>query len=182
MPEDIGHRGQRTDGDRVTPGGRGSEPVRERAVSSWNVPNALTAVRILLVPLFGWMLLAHPDEADWRLATTGTFLAAILTDTLDGYLDRRQGAHRDGLCRSVDYRRTAVVGDDHDLDPGMGDHGHALLRVAIRGDGRGSWRQDQDRLAVGGCEPVPASAAPVGARYCGCRHDGRTGGDRAQRP
>src|SRR5215212_7126393 len=89
MPEDIGHRGQRTDGDRVTRGGRGSEPVPERAVSSWNVPNALTAVRILLVPLFGWMLLAHPDEADWRLATTGTFLAAILTDTLDGYLARR---------------------------------------------------------------------------------------------
>src|SRR5215211_2346324 len=84
MPEDIGHRGQRTDGDRVTPGGRGSEPVRERAVSSWNVPNALTAVRILLVPLFGWMLVAHPDEPGWRLATTGIFVAAILTDTLAG--------------------------------------------------------------------------------------------------
>src|SRR5215207_10069223 len=89
MPEDIGHRGQRTDGEKVTPGGHGSEPVRERAVSSWNVPNALTAVRILLVPLFGWMLLAHPDEPGWRLATTGIFVAAILTDTLDGYLARR---------------------------------------------------------------------------------------------
>jgi CDP-diacylglycerol---glycerol-3-phosphate 3-phosphatidyltransferase len=89
MPEDIGHRGQRTEGETVMPGGRGSEPLRERAVSSWNVPNALTAVRILLVPLFGWMLLAHPDEAGWRLATTGVFVAAILTDTLDGYLARR---------------------------------------------------------------------------------------------
>src|SRR5215211_2747968 len=82
MPEDIGHRGQRTDGEKVTPGGHGSEPLRERAVSSWNVPNALTAVRILLVPLFGWMLVAHPDEPGWRLATTGIFVAAILTDTL----------------------------------------------------------------------------------------------------
>jgi CDP-diacylglycerol---glycerol-3-phosphate 3-phosphatidyltransferase len=85
MPEDSGHRGQRTDGDKVTPRGHGAED----AVSSWNVPNALTAVRILLVPLFGWMLLAHPDEVGWRLATTGIFVAAILTDTLDGYLARK---------------------------------------------------------------------------------------------
>ena len=43
----------------------------------------------MLVPVFGWMLLAHPDEAGWRLATAGTFVAAILTDTLDGYLARK---------------------------------------------------------------------------------------------
>src|ERR687897_3284227 len=90
MPEDIGHRGQRTEGQRsATPGGHAADPVRERAVSSWNVPNALTALRILLVPVFGWMLLAHPDEAGWRLATAGTFIAAILTDLLDGYLARK---------------------------------------------------------------------------------------------
>jgi CDP-diacylglycerol---glycerol-3-phosphate 3-phosphatidyltransferase len=90
MPEDIGHRGQRTDGEwSGTPGGHAPEQVRERAISSWNVPNALTALRILLVPVFGWMLLAHPDGAGWRLATAGTFIAAILTDTLDGYLARK---------------------------------------------------------------------------------------------
>lgn len=90
MPEDIGHRGQRTDGQRsATPGGHAAEPVHAGAVSSWNVPNALTALRILLVPVFGWMLLAHPDEPGWRLATAGTFIAAILTDLLDGYLARK---------------------------------------------------------------------------------------------
>jgi CDP-diacylglycerol---glycerol-3-phosphate 3-phosphatidyltransferase len=65
-------------------------PLAEPETSPWNVPNALTAVRILLVPLFAWMLLAHPAEAGWRLATTGVFVLAILTDSLDGHLARRQ--------------------------------------------------------------------------------------------
>ncbi len=57
--------------------------------SPWNVPNALTAFRIVLVPVFAWMLLAHPDEPHWRLLTAGVFTLAILTDSLDGYLARR---------------------------------------------------------------------------------------------
>jgi CDP-diacylglycerol--glycerol-3-phosphate 3-phosphatidyltransferase len=57
--------------------------------SPWNVPNALTAFRIVLVPVFAWMLLAHPDEPRWRLLTAGVFTLAILTDSLDGYLARR---------------------------------------------------------------------------------------------
>jgi CDP-diacylglycerol--glycerol-3-phosphate 3-phosphatidyltransferase len=57
--------------------------------SPWNVPNALTALRIVLVPVFAWMLLAHPDEAGWRVATAAVFLVAILTDSLDGYLARK---------------------------------------------------------------------------------------------
>jgi CDP-diacylglycerol--glycerol-3-phosphate 3-phosphatidyltransferase len=57
--------------------------------SPWNVPNALTAFRIVLVPVFAWMLLAHPDDPQWRLATAGVFTVAILTDSLDGYLARR---------------------------------------------------------------------------------------------
>lgn len=55
----------------------------------WNVPNALTALRILLVPVFAWMLLSHPDSIGWRLLTTAVFVAAILTDSLDGYLARK---------------------------------------------------------------------------------------------
>jgi CDP-diacylglycerol--glycerol-3-phosphate 3-phosphatidyltransferase len=35
------------------------------------------------------MLLAHPDQPGWRLATAGVFTLAILTDSLDGYLARR---------------------------------------------------------------------------------------------
>jgi CDP-diacylglycerol--glycerol-3-phosphate 3-phosphatidyltransferase len=53
------------------------------------VPNGLTALRIVLVPIFAWMLLAHPAEAGWRVATATVFLIAILTDTLDGHLARK---------------------------------------------------------------------------------------------
>jgi CDP-diacylglycerol--glycerol-3-phosphate 3-phosphatidyltransferase len=32
-------------------------------VSAWNIANALTALRIALVPLFGWLLLG-PEEGE----------------------------------------------------------------------------------------------------------------------
>lgn len=57
--------------------------------SPWNVPNALTALRIVLVPVFAWMLLAHADEPGWRVGTAAVFLGAILTDSLDGHLARK---------------------------------------------------------------------------------------------
>ncbi len=57
--------------------------------SPWNIPNALTVLRVLLVPLFGWMLLSHPQQTWWRVGTTVLFVAAILTDTLDGHLARK---------------------------------------------------------------------------------------------
>ena len=69
--------------------GRPATPAATVESSPWNVPNALTAFRIVLVPVFAWMLLAHPDEPRWRLLTAGVFTAAILTDSLDGYLARR---------------------------------------------------------------------------------------------
>jgi CDP-diacylglycerol--glycerol-3-phosphate 3-phosphatidyltransferase len=53
------------------------------------VPNALTTFRIILVPIFAWMQLSHPDEPWWRFWTAVVFLVAILTDTADGYLARR---------------------------------------------------------------------------------------------
>lgn len=90
MPEASGQRPQGTDGDAsARPERRPAEPTTQRQSSAWNLPNALTALRIVAVPLFGWMLLAHPDEPGWRLATTVVFAGAILTDYLDGYLARK---------------------------------------------------------------------------------------------
>jgi CDP-diacylglycerol--glycerol-3-phosphate 3-phosphatidyltransferase len=63
--------------------------MAEPETTPWNVPNALTAFRILLVPLFAWMLLSHPDDPWWRVGTAALFTVAILTDTLDGYLARK---------------------------------------------------------------------------------------------
>lgn len=67
----------------------GARPAVEPETSSWNIPNALTTLRIVLVPVFAWMLLAHADEPDWRLGTAAVFLGAILTDSLDGHLARK---------------------------------------------------------------------------------------------
>jgi CDP-diacylglycerol--glycerol-3-phosphate 3-phosphatidyltransferase len=57
-------------------------------VSIWNVANGLTAVRILLVPIFGWMLLTGANSS-WRIGAAAVFLLAALTDRLDGQLARR---------------------------------------------------------------------------------------------
>jgi CDP-diacylglycerol--glycerol-3-phosphate 3-phosphatidyltransferase len=88
MPEQSGQP-PRSNGMSSAPDGEPHDPAAQRPGSAWNVPNALTALRILLVPLFGWMLLAHPNDQGWRLATAAVFMAAILTDTLDGHLARK---------------------------------------------------------------------------------------------
>jgi CDP-diacylglycerol---glycerol-3-phosphate 3-phosphatidyltransferase len=60
--------------------------------SNWNLPNALTSLRVLMVPLFGWLLLAHGGEdVAWRVAAFLTFLVAMVTDRLDGEIARRRG-------------------------------------------------------------------------------------------
>jgi CDP-diacylglycerol--glycerol-3-phosphate 3-phosphatidyltransferase len=63
--------------------------MAEPETSPWNLPNALTTFRILLVPIFAWMLLAHPQQPWWRFLTAVIFSVAILTDTLDGHLARK---------------------------------------------------------------------------------------------
>lgn len=57
--------------------------------SSWNLPNALTVLRILLVPVFGWLLLAEDGSLRWWALVV--FLVAIGTDWVDGHLARKHG-------------------------------------------------------------------------------------------
>ncbi len=62
------------------------------APSAWNLPNLLTVTRILLVPVFGWLLLADGGrDTGHRLAALGVFVVAMITDSLDGDLARRRG-------------------------------------------------------------------------------------------
>ncbi|MVA75655.1 CDP-diacylglycerol--glycerol-3-phosphate 3-phosphatidyltransferase [Auraticoccus sp. F435] len=42
-----------------------------------------------MVPVFAWVLLAHPHEAGWRVGAAALFVVAILTDSLDGHLARK---------------------------------------------------------------------------------------------
>jgi CDP-diacylglycerol---glycerol-3-phosphate 3-phosphatidyltransferase len=61
------------------------------AVGVLNAANALTGVRVLLVPLFGWLLLSHPDSVPYRIASVVVFVVASVTDRIDGELARRHG-------------------------------------------------------------------------------------------
>ncbi len=57
--------------------------------SNWNLPNALTTLRILMVPFFGWALLADDGQSLlWRSVAWALFVAAMITDKVDGDIAR----------------------------------------------------------------------------------------------
>ena len=59
--------------------------------SAWNVANALTVFRLLLVPVFVAALFADGGHADgWRWTAWGVFALASYTDSLDGKLARER--------------------------------------------------------------------------------------------
>jgi CDP-diacylglycerol--glycerol-3-phosphate 3-phosphatidyltransferase len=61
-------------------------------VSNWNLPNALTSLRILMVPFFGWALLVDGgDSVLWRCVAWAIFVAAMITDKVDGDIARSRG-------------------------------------------------------------------------------------------
>ncbi|GAA0584019.1 CDP-alcohol phosphatidyltransferase family protein [Actinomadura livida] len=55
----------------------------------WNIANALTLLRIALVPVFVWLLFL--DGTGWRLAAFAVFAAASITDKIDGDIARARG-------------------------------------------------------------------------------------------
>ena len=75
-----------------------TEPARaggelpNRPVSIWNIANALTILRFVLVPVF-LVLLLHNDGHDelWRVAAWAAFAVASVTDRVDGQLARSRG-------------------------------------------------------------------------------------------
>ena len=57
-----------------------------------NLPNAITVVRILLAPVFIWMLLADGGaDGALRWAAGVLFIVAIATDGIDGAIARKHG-------------------------------------------------------------------------------------------
>jgi len=56
-----------------------------------NVPNGLTALRMLLVPVFAWVLLSHPHDDSWRWMAALVFVFASITDIVDGKVARKYG-------------------------------------------------------------------------------------------
>ncbi|MEI2713429.1 MAG: CDP-diacylglycerol--glycerol-3-phosphate 3-phosphatidyltransferase [Nocardioides sp.] len=58
--------------------------------SNLNLPNFLTTLRIVMVPFFGWALLADGgDSVLWRCVAFGLFVLAMITDKIDGDLARK---------------------------------------------------------------------------------------------
>jgi CDP-diacylglycerol---glycerol-3-phosphate 3-phosphatidyltransferase len=59
---------------------------------NWNLPNVLTGVRIVIVPFFGVALLHDGgDSILWRTVAAVLFIAAMITDKVDGDIARARG-------------------------------------------------------------------------------------------
>jgi CDP-diacylglycerol--glycerol-3-phosphate 3-phosphatidyltransferase len=76
----------------VTKPPRAAGDLTNRPVSVWNIANALTLLRFVLVPVF-LVLLLHDDGQDdlWRVAAWVAFAVASVTDRVDGQIARRRG-------------------------------------------------------------------------------------------
>ncbi|HST72612.1 MULTISPECIES: CDP-diacylglycerol--glycerol-3-phosphate 3-phosphatidyltransferase [Kocuria] len=70
-------------------------PAETQKASNLNLPNALTALRIVLVPFFVWFLWAGgpwgEDSLAMRWAALAVFAVAMYTDKLDGDIARARG-------------------------------------------------------------------------------------------
>ena len=164
-----------------------AQPARPRRGTC---ANALTAFRCVLVPVFAWMLLAHPADAGWRIGTAAVVrgrhpaptasTASSPAGTTSSHVrqarrpDRRQGADR------MAFIGLSILGElpwwvtVHDPRPRVGHHAAAFPGAPVRRDGRQPGRQDQDGAAGGRVDPVPAAAADVRSGALVCRHrDGR---------
>lgn len=63
-----------------------------RPVSTWNIANGLTVLRLVLVPVFLALLMHDGGElTGWRVAAFVVFGVASVTDRVDGELARRRG-------------------------------------------------------------------------------------------
>ena len=72
-----------------TPGGPPATPVRAPLPGVVNVANALTVLRLVMVPFFVAFLVT--GGTGWRVAAFTLFVVASVTDLLDGRLARRRG-------------------------------------------------------------------------------------------
>ncbi len=84
--------------DEAAPSPKRPNPMRGRVASkgdtpasTGNVANIVTVARILIAPVFIWLLLTDAGEHGvLRYIAAGLFILAIATDSLDGQLARRR--------------------------------------------------------------------------------------------
>ena len=165
----------------MRPVGPGRPARHARASASWNVANALTFVRLLLVPVFAVLLLHDDGPADgWRIAATVVFAVASLTDRIDGELARRRGLITDvgkiadpiadkaligtALVGLSWLGELLLVGDGRRPRPRDRRHAPALRGDPARRDAGQPRRQGQDVPPGPGHRALPAAARTALAR------------------
>jgi CDP-diacylglycerol--glycerol-3-phosphate 3-phosphatidyltransferase len=75
----------------VIPAGDDTQ-VRPAQASAWNIANALTLLRIALVPVFAYFLMYDGGQlTTYRLLAAGVFVVATATDRIDGDIARARG-------------------------------------------------------------------------------------------
>ena len=62
--------------------------LRKLFTNVWNIPNALTMMRLVLIPVFVIVFFSAPQDRD-KIAALIVFAAASITDMFDGMLARR---------------------------------------------------------------------------------------------
>jgi CDP-diacylglycerol---glycerol-3-phosphate 3-phosphatidyltransferase len=73
----------------MTDSGQASAPTTP---GNFNLPNIITVVRIILAPVFFWLVLADAGaDGVLRWIAAALFIIAIATDGIDGAIARRQG-------------------------------------------------------------------------------------------
>lgn len=74
-----------------------------------NPANALTLLRVALVPVIAWLLTVEGDAARWW--AFGIFVFAALTDSIDGWVARRMlGATRWGQLADPAADKVLIIG------------------------------------------------------------------------
>jgi CDP-diacylglycerol---glycerol-3-phosphate 3-phosphatidyltransferase len=59
-----------------------------------NLPNSITLIRICMIPLLMWVLSTsrlHGNSGEREILASAIFIAASITDGIDGYIARRRG-------------------------------------------------------------------------------------------
>lgn len=77
----------------AVPDGLAGDPIASPPdpVSAWNIANALTVLRLVLVPVFLVALFwGSGHVTEWRVAACFAFAVASITDRLDGELARKR--------------------------------------------------------------------------------------------
>ena len=62
--------------------------IRKLFTNVWNIPNVLTMIRLLLIPVFVVVFFRTPHDRD-KIAALVIFVAASITDMFDGMLARK---------------------------------------------------------------------------------------------